>query len=188
VKILLLRHGPPVFNHKQRVGTDNIKQLLEAYAFSRVTTNPSINPLTFFAPDKLTVITSKLPRAIDTATLLGFKSVVTTDLLNESSLPHPNTMFIKLPWSLFVVLYRIAWFLGYRNNAPGKSADVARAKACVSFISQYIQADRPVVLIGHGIMNRLIKKELSAQGWRADSKGGSGYWSLNSFSLNATRL
>ncbi|HJE68756.1 hypothetical protein [Pseudomonas oryzihabitans] len=33
-----------------------------------------------------------------------------------------------------------------------------------------------VLLLGHGVMNRLIARQLQRQGWVEVSKSGSGYW------------
>lgn len=43
--------------------------------------------------------------------------------------------------------------------------------------------DGPVLLVGHGIMNRLIGKELQALGWTARTRQGSRYWSMGVYGL-----
>jgi broad specificity phosphatase PhoE len=41
--------------------------------------------------------------------------------------------------------------------------------------------ESPVLLIGHGIMNRLIARELRSMGWKAASVQRSGHWRAVSF-------
>ncbi|AYL08019.1 phosphoglycerate mutase [Enterobacter kobei] len=37
-------------------------------------------------------------------------------------------------------------------------------------------ADAPVLLMGHGIINRYIAKELLASGWKEQTRPRTGYW------------
>jgi broad specificity phosphatase PhoE len=37
-------------------------------------------------------------------------------------------------------------------------------------------AEGPVLLVGHGIMNRLIARELRHAGWTSANRQRSGYW------------
>jgi len=182
VKIILIRHGPPNFNHNQIVTSDNVKRLLDAYAASNVTTVCGDRFLNSLSKQNPVALTSELPRAIDTAKQLELSPVITSHLLNESELPYPNKLFVKLPWRIFLVIYRIAWYFGYRKNVAGKLADIARSKAGADLIEQHLTGDRPVVVIGHGIMLRLIKQQLSARGWIKETESGSGYWSITALS------
>jgi len=41
----------------------------------------------------------------------------------------------------------------------------------------------PVLLMGHGVMNRLIGKELISLGWKVFRRQGNGYWNARIYSL-----
>nr|WP_244309277.1 hypothetical protein [Pseudomonas duriflava] len=43
------------------------------------------------------------------------------------------------------------------------------------------EASGTVLLLGHGIMNRLIAKQLKRRGWEQNVKQGSDYWSYAIF-------
>ncbi|EPP6253016.1 histidine phosphatase family protein, partial [Cronobacter sakazakii] len=44
-------------------------------------------------------------------------------------------------------------------------------------------AQSPVLLMGHGIMNRLIARSLVRQGWREIRKPEKGYWGAGVYRL-----
>ncbi len=43
-------------------------------------------------------------------------------------------------------------------------------------------ADAPVLLMGHGIINRYIAKELLASGWKEQTRPRTGYWGAGIYS------
>lgn len=43
-------------------------------------------------------------------------------------------------------------------------------------------ADAPVLLMGHGIINRFIAKELLATGWKEQTRPRTGYWGAGVYS------
>jgi len=152
------------------------KRALDLYAASRVMTDTPPDVHDFNASTDICV-TSQLVRAIDSARSLGIRESMAADVFNESQLPYPNRLFVPLPWGLFLLIYRLLWFTGFRQNCTGKLMDRKRAQEGASYLSQLASENRLVLLVGHGIMNRLICSELTDSGWRIDSKTGSGYWS-----------
>jgi hypothetical protein len=42
---------------------------------------------------------------------------------------------------------------------------------------QSLASDGPVLLLGHGFMNRMIANQLVADGWARQKRDGSQYWS-----------
>ncbi|WP_181373306.1 hypothetical protein [Massilia glaciei] len=59
----------------------------------------------------------------------------------------------------------------WRGRAPRKARLVARASS------------GPVLLVGHGIMNRLIAKGLLALGWHGTASPGGRHWQAGTFRL-----
>jgi hypothetical protein len=43
---------------------------------------------------------------------------------------------------------------------------------------QSLASEGPVLLLGHGFMNRMIAKQLVADGWVRQKRNGSQYWSV----------
>lgn len=176
MKIVLVRHGPPAFKTQWLKPTSGAKSALDSYAASRVTTHvPSCMQELRTLTDRC--VTSQLARAIDSAKMSGFKEVIESEMFNESELPYPNRLLIPLPWSVFLLVYRVLWFFGYRNNCAGKLLDQERARKGSVYLHELAIEHGVIVLVGHGIMNRLLCFELRNSGWQIDKKSGSGYWS-----------
>ncbi len=176
MKIVLLRHGDPDFEAHWLKPTNGSRRALDLYAASRVTVEPPIELREFSSVVDICV-TSNLARTIDSAQLLGFNKSNALESFNESELPHPNRLFIPLPWNLFLLLYRLLWFFGFHQNCAGRVKDRKRARVGCKHLTDLAMDNELVLLVGHGIMNRLLCSELQKSGWSIDSKNGSGYWS-----------
>lgn len=176
MKIVLVRHGPPKFRAHWLMPTKGAKRALDLYAASRVTEDMPSGMLDFRSSTNI-CITSTLARAIDSAKALGFKDSIASDMFNESELPHPNRLLIPVPWSIFLLVFRLLWFCGFSFNCAGKSMDKKRARKASNYLSTLALENRMVMLVGHGIMNRLVCSELIQSGWKIDEKTGSSYWS-----------
>jgi broad specificity phosphatase PhoE len=75
---------------------------------------------------------------------------------------------------------RAAWLLGYARGADSLALVSARARSAAALLTTGA-TEGPVLLIGHGIMNRLIARELRAAGWRSNATHRSRYWSAVTF-------
>lgn len=176
MRILLIRHGPPEFDYKRTVERAEIQSVLAEYSESVVTKRPRHKIPALGAASQIAVC-SELARARSSAALLGFKAVTTSRLLNESLLPHPDVLPFRLSWRHLLLLFRIAWLLGYQRNAPGIRADRSQAREAAGMLVCLAQKHSEVVVFGHGVMNRLITNHLKVNGWKTDNIFGSGYWS-----------
>lgn len=176
MKITLLRHGRPEFSSSSVGPEFPPSTALQAYAVSVVTESPPehLHGLTVTTP---ICVSSQLQRAIDSARLLGFEKPVTTALLNESELPHPDQLWVNIPWSIFLVVYRVLWFTGYCRNCPGRTEDRNRATLAADYLHEQATRHVSVLAVGHGIMNRLICTELGKSGWSVTGSSGTSYWS-----------
>jgi len=133
MKIILLRHGDPIFTASWLRTADDAKGALELYSASRVTSSPP-EKLKEFSSSAAMCVSSNLPRAIDSAALIGFKKCKAIALFNECELPHPNKLYFPLPWGLFVTIYRLFWFMGFNKNCQGKARDHARAREASEYL------------------------------------------------------
>ena len=97
MKIILFRHDKSNFAQKWLKSADEAKLALEKFSHSRVTSENYSG----VAADTVLAnvcLTSNLARAVDTARLIGFRNSKQCDLFNESELPHPDSLYIPLPW------------------------------------------------------------------------------------------
>ena len=177
MSITLVRHGKPDFDHSQIVRKNKTMETLRDYELSRVSTAPDDNLLNEIKSTKPYGVASELPRSRDSARLLQIDDPKTSALLNEAELPHPTRLMLPMPWKLMLVVCRIGWLLGYKENASGITKDKQRAREAACFLSEEASVHGNVIAIGHGIMNGLISRELRSMGWSACSNSGRKYWS-----------
>jgi broad specificity phosphatase PhoE len=84
--------------------------------------------------------------------------------LSEAPLPVLQVPRLRLPLGAWGSVCRISWFLGYTGSVESRRAAVARAHRVARQLSQ-LAPSGPVTVIGHGIMNLLVARELRRLGW-----------------------
>ena len=112
---------------------------------------------------------------------MGFLGAARISELNEADLPSPNWLQLPIPYRLAIVGLRLAWFLGYSGGVESYQSTQKRAGVAADKLIEIASVHGSVLVVGHGIMNRLVSRRLRKLGWDADSRDRSGYWS-------ATRL
>ncbi|WP_150525620.1 histidine phosphatase family protein [Roseibium sediminis] len=187
LKIVLMRHGKPDIDLEdlltRRVSAAQVGEIVRAYEMSGLSRDSTPN-LSAIEEVKVTgfVICSDLPRAVQSVELLGgrHKSLI-DESFRESSLPYLNSRWPRLSLYAYFILFRIAWLLGFSTNGESVCAARRRAARNASKLMELAQTHGSVVLLGHGIMNRLIARELKKSGWRRETRSNEGYWSHTVF-------
>lgn len=179
MEIIFIRHGPPEFDSSRWLHQSDLEQLLADYKASRVVCPAPADLLAkLFAFSEKQVFCSALPRCIDSAAALGFADAVLIPELNEADLPSPNWLRIPIPYRAAVIALRLAWFLGYSGSSNSYRSTLERADAAAEKLTEIAREHGSVLIIGHGVMNRLVSRSLRKAGWRADARARSGYWSV----------
>ncbi|AOW13826.1 histidine phosphatase family protein [Hydrogenophaga crassostreae] len=163
--ISFMRHGKPALVECGWVTPAQMARWIERYDLSEV--GPQDIPTSSYLRTQSAdvVATSTAARAMSSARLLGRTPDVLDPVFGEAELPFALINFPRLPPSIWAAVFRIAWFFGYARSAESIRNTKARAKAAAIQLVALAE-EGSVLLIGHGIMNRLIAKELSAMGWR----------------------
>ncbi len=73
-------------------------------------------------------------------------------------------------------ILRVLWLCGYSRNVESASTARIRASTAAKRL-QSLASDGPVLLLGHGFMNRMIANQLVADGWARQKRNDSQYWS-----------
>ena len=175
MEIVLLRHGKPELELKGILNASEIKQLVVSYAQSGIQDSP---------PETLTkcfndyyVVCSDLERSIHSAKKLGFKQIhLSDDLFKETDIPHFDQSFIKMPIMGWLMLLRIMWLFGFKKNGESFSQAKSRAKHAANKLIALAYTNEQVILVGHGLMNRLIAKQLILNNWQGPTSPGKKYW------------
>ena len=182
MEIIFIRHGPPSFDSSRWLHNSDLGQLLAEYRASRVVSPAPAKLLgMLFAFTDKKVCCSALPRCVDSVAALGFSGAARISELNEADLPSPNWLQLPIPYRLAIVGLRLAWFLGYSGGVESYQSTQKRAGVAADKLIEIASVHGSVLVVGHGIMNRLVSRRLRKLGWDADSRDRSGYWS-------ATRL
>ena len=187
MKIVLMRHGRPEVDLdallKQRVSAAQVGKIVEEYEMSGLSKNSKPSSL---ARDEVTaagcVICSDLPRAVHSVEELRVRDKLLIDRsFRESSLPYLTSNWPRLSLFTYFLLFRLAWLLGFSAN--GESIGDARKRAAnnASQLQELARAHGSVVLLGHGIMNRLIARELKKSGMLCKERSNEKYWSYAVF-------
>jgi broad specificity phosphatase PhoE len=174
--ITLMRHGKPILaTRRWRAPCDMSEWIVQ---YDRAEIDGVRIPAASLAAARSCahIFASTLPRARVSAAALGCAVPRLDALFCEAALPFPLWRFPHLPPPLWASLLRIAWLLGYARGAATFAAETLRARQAANCLVA-AAAEGPVLLVGHGIMNRLIARELRRSGWTSADCQRSGYWS-----------
>ncbi|MEM1309273.1 MAG: hypothetical protein AAGF98_07195 [Cyanobacteria bacterium P01_H01_bin.153] len=147
------------------------------------------------APDELSsslssyneeaVVCSTITRSIDSARALGYPKAIQYLELEEASLPCPQYKNVPVPYRTAIIALRIAWFLGYSRDADSYQSTLLRAEEAARRLNELAILYGDVLVIGHGIMNRLVCQKLRDKGWVVYDQRGSGYWASTTVRCSA---
>ncbi len=118
------------------------------------------------------VVTSKLSRTVQTLNLFNKKPNLSSKIFNEAQLPYSNRRFIKLPAKVWAPIFRVAWLFGYKSNSESFAEAKRRAELGADMLIGFSKENKTLLLVGHGIMNRLIVKALVKRGAVVKEKTG----------------
>ena len=180
MQITLMRHGKPVVAPGRWLAPCDMGGWIAQYDQAEVHTAAIPADSVRAAGAAAIVFTSTLPRAQSSARALGHTAPHVDALFCEAPLPFPLWRFPRLPPVLWAALFRLAWLCGYARGADTLALVNMRARAASAQLIA-CAADGPVLLIGHGVMNRLIARALRAAGWTAISGHRSEYWGTSSY-------
>lgn len=183
MEIILLRHGKPKIDLKGNLNAAEFRQLAVEYAQSGIQDTP---------PEKLNkrfkshyVVCSDLERSQQSAKSLGFKQVHLTDgLFTETNIPHFDKNFYKLPVTVWLILLRVMWLFGFEKNGESFAQAKKRSKQAAEKLIMLAQENEKVIVVGHGLINRLIANQLQKNGWQASGKTGKKYWEFGKYTFN----
>ena len=175
MEIILLRHGKPGIELNGKIRPVDFKQLVSAYAESGIQDNPP-----FHLKDRFNshyVVCSHLQRSMHSANKLGFDEIHISDkLFAETDIPYFEKRAIKLPVIGWLIIFRIMWLFGFHKNGEPFSRAKIRAKQAALKLIELAEENEKVILIGHGVMNRLIARQLRLKNWQGPGSPGRKYW------------
>lgn len=175
MEIILLRHGKPNIELQGKIRPVDFKQLVTVYAESGIQDSPP--PQLGEQFNSHFVVCSHLPRSQHSAEKLGFNEIHLSDsLFAETDIPFFEKSAISLPVIGWLVIFRIMWLFGFHKNGESFSKAKARAREAAQKLIELAEEKDKVILVGHGLMNRLISRELRRENWQGPGSPGKKYW------------
>ncbi|RZT91089.1 broad specificity phosphatase PhoE [Ancylomarina subtilis] len=175
LQIYLIRHAKPNLKKKFFCSADQAQNYLENYNRAPVCEFPSgyVN-IALTKPHQ--IYCSSLPRSQETALSLFGNSypVVSDSVFREFELKIVNaSSIIKIPLDLWKGISRISWVLGF-NHQGIESFKKAKERVVFSTdnLEKLANQEETAILVGHGMINAAIAKELKRRGWTIVQKKG----------------
>ena len=167
MEIALLRHGKPAVNSNSAVSASQFSEWISRYDNSGLAENSApIKSSLEYAHACGVLACSSLLRSVQSAEILSASQHLTQDkLFFEAGMPYAEWNALKLPPKYWAVLFRVLWYFGYSKNSESYSDAKKRASLAAQKLIVLAETHRSVMLVGHGIFNRLIAKELKSLGW-----------------------
>ncbi len=178
MKIVLFRHGEPLDLAKEPISANDLGLWIAQYDSGSIKaeSNPTKLALAIASESKL-LISSDLRRSRDSADRLSTgQSVRQNALFKEAGLPYSNHKTLKLTPQIWIVVFRVLWYLGYAKGSESRTAVKVRAAIAAKELISLAREHQNIVLVGHGIFNRFIARELLRQDFKGPSKPSSKYW------------
>ncbi|MGK5045118.1 hypothetical protein ACQ4WP_04330 [Janthinobacterium sp. GB4P2] len=178
-----MRHGEPNLAKGRWIAPMHMGQWIDLYNQSLIKEDDIPAECPMAALSASTIVASTAPRACSSARALGDLPFMQEAIFTEAELPFALWRAPWLPPEAWAAIFRLLWLFGYARGSDSLTITRRRARAAAERLVAL--ADRgPVLLVGHGIMNRLIGKELQALGWLARNRQGSQYWSMGVYELS----
>jgi broad specificity phosphatase PhoE len=184
MEIILLRHGKPTVELKGYIDAGELKALVLAYTQSEIQELSSSHELGKVKKifNSHYVVCSNLSRSLRSAKMIGFEQIHFSDaLFNEPNIPHFDKGFIKLPVLVWLIGLRLMWLFGFSKNAESFKQAKFRAEQASNKLIELAQENEKVILVGHGLMNRLIARQLRLKDWLGPASPGKKYWEFGKY-------
>ena len=185
--ITLIRHGKPEFVHTGRIAARRLPEWIAQYDRSEVGADPVPVACRVAARAAAHCLASTAPRALSSLHALGRTVVRTDPVFCEAQLPFAGWTWPRLPAAFWAGMFRLLWMCGYAHGAESIGAARRRARQGAYQLATLAESG-PVLLVGHGIMNRLIGRELRALGWRAGGGHASEHWGASVYRAAGSRF
>ena len=184
MKIVLVRHAKVRMPEMKRLYVSEIKAGVEIYNHAPIETSiPHKSELLALAESSDYFVCSGLSRSEASLALLGKTPDIQDTIFNELTVPSADWRGVKLPPQAWLVFFRIASLFGYRGGGESFADAKARAVQAVDRLTDTKSEAESTMLLGHGLMNRFIARELKRRGWRETKALGKANWSYGIFEL-----
>ncbi|WP_341275551.1 histidine phosphatase family protein [Enterobacter roggenkampii] len=171
MEIILMRHGEPEYRGAGKMSYREMVGWIDSYNRSSTGRDRPSEMAQILAYRALTFLSSPLPRALSSLKTLGCEPGLIDEVFREAELQVFRIPGFRLSPFYWAALFRVLWLCGLSGESERVSAAKERAvKAAEILVNVAKDSDGPVLLMGHGVINRFIAKELIASGWKEQTR------------------
>ena len=133
--------------------------------------------------DSVAIVCSDYPRSIESAARLApnLRPNISAEF-REVGRPLQVNLSIRLPLKLWDRCSVVLWKAGLISADESFQAACRRAQEAARQLVSLAQASSRVLLVGHGMLNAMIGRELRGEGWHGPRHVTDEYWGLATFS------
>ena len=182
--IVLVRHGKPTVTSQEWINGHEISRFASRYQAAKISSDslPS-EELRLLVQSAKAVFTSDLPRSIHSAQILEPSiPVVSNSIFREIEFMFQFPTNLRLPALIWIILARLFWGLGYSPSSHSQLDAKNQAKQAADFLEQQSSEIDSIVLVGHGLTNLFIARELKKRGWHGPRTPNMTHWSYAVYS------
>lgn len=178
-QIVFIRHAKVDIDSSTPITAKMLKSWEEAYNNAPIIKDIPQNEALYQAFDEVDyILSSTLRRTQDSVVLLNRGIDASNALFNEAQIPVLNGKFIKLKPTSWLVLFRIFSLVGFGRWAATLRETKSQAAEASRVLLELSDKHDKIILVGHGVMNWLIRKELLASNWQSEGKDAHGNWGM----------
>ena len=182
MKIVLLRHGKSGLLPWPWIYAKDLGNWINAYNSAGIRNAFPPPAAVDVARACNVLVTSDLLRSVESGRVLGSGTpLLSNGLFREAGLPFSPLTFPKMPTAAWAVLFRVFWSFGFSANGESVQAFQVRARNAAAELISHAKKSGSVLLVGHGLINRYIARELLAAGWRGPRRTKIRYWSFTGY-------
>lgn len=178
MEIILARHGKSSFDMRKQISGSGLAAALDNYDAAGIDkhSHPP-QALRSVIQSSTRIFTSDLPRSLESASRLHPEGdFLSLPLFREAPLPRNFPVPYRLSATAWTVIARVCWFFGYAGDVESYAQVRRRADEAAQHLIQHASDSGRVALIGHGLFNILIAKQLVRKGWSGPKKRSSHHW------------
>lgn len=156
MKIGLMRHLPVIHSHKAFMTSNEFNLWQKGYDTADVKDNSIIMDETIWGK----CYCSDLPRAVTTAKKVYTDELIRTNLLREIEIAAPFDTSIKLPFIIWTILGRSAWYFSHKSQRESYNDTLKRAESIINNILEEDTDNLNVLIVSHGALMYYMRKVL----------------------------
>lgn len=186
IQIILLRHGRTSLPPWPWITAREIGNWIAAYNSAGIQDMPPPAAAMDVARQCKVIVTSDLLRSVESGRALGSRTPMISDgLFREVGLPYGAAPVLKMPSFVWAVLFRFVWAFGFKNNGESVHAFGKRSQRAAMHLISLAREHDAVLLVGHGLINRYIARELLSAGWNGPRKTKIRHWGFTEYTCEA---